>query len=201
MKNSDLRRRIAHAAARLLAIDGSQDYGGAKRKAARQLGASESQNLPDNMEIEEALREYQSLFQNTETRARLTHLRRTAIEYMELLSAYDPHLTGSVLNGTAGKYSDINLQLFTEEEKEVEFLLMRLPHPYRASERRNGEPGGAVFPRFVVDDPRASIDITVYPANELRRLKRFQTDGAPRRLRLRAVLDRYVQDGDDHTIT
>ena len=189
MKNVEMRRRITQAAARLLAMDGSQDYGSAKRKAARQLGAPDSQNLPDNQEIEDALREYQALFQTDEVRARLSLLRQIAIEYMEQLSAYDPHLTGSVLNGTAGKYSDINLQLFTDDEKEIEFLLMRLPHPYRTGGFRNGDPGGQIFPRFVIDDPRASIDITVYPANELRRLKRFQADGTPRRMRLRAFSD------------
>ena len=189
MKNVEMRRRITQAAARLLAMDGSQDYGSAKRKAARQLGAPDSQNLPDNQEIEDALREYQALFQTDEVRARLALLRQIAIEYMEQLSAYDPHLTGSVLNGTAGKYSDINLQLFADDEKEIEFLLMRLPHPYRTGGSRNGDPGGQIFPRFVIDDPRASIDITVYPANELRRLKRFQADGTPRRMRLRAFSD------------
>ena len=186
MKSQEMRRRIAQVTARLLALDGSQDYGSAKRRAARQLGAPDSQNLPNNQEIEDALREYKGIFQTEETRERLLLLRQVAIEYMEQLSAYDPHLTGSVLNGTAGKYSDINLQLFTDDEKEVEFLLMRLPHPYRAGERRSGEPGGQIFPRFAVDDPRATVDITVYPANELRRLKRFQADGTPRRLRLRA---------------
>ena len=188
MKNFEMRRRIAQATARLLAMDGSQDYGSAKRKAARQLGAPDSQNLPDNQEIEDALREYQSLFQSDEARIQLAFLKDIAVEYMEQLADYDPHLTGSVLNGTAGKHSDINLQLFADDEKEIEFWLMQLPHPYRAGERRSGEPKGQVFPRFVVDDPRASIDITVYPVNELRRLKRFQPDGSPRRLRLRALL-------------
>lgn len=187
MKNLEMRRRIAQATARLLAMDGSQDYGSAKRKAARQLGAPDSQNLPDNQEIEDALREYQSLFQHDEARAQLAFLREIAMEYMEQLAAYDPHLTGSVLNGTAGKHSDINLQLFADDEKEIEFWLMRLPHPYRAGELRSGEPGGQGFPRFVIDDPRAAIDITVYPVNELRRLKRLQPDGSPRRLRLRAL--------------
>jgi len=187
MKNLDMRRRIAHVTARMLAEDGSLDYGSAKRKAARQLGAPDSRNLPDNQEIDEALRSYQALYQADEARDRLALLRRVAIEYLEQLAAFDPHLTGSVLNGTAGKHSDINLQLFTDNEKELEFLLMRLPHPYKAGEHRGGLSGGQVFPRFAVDDPRASIDITVYPANELRNMKRLQADGSPRRLRLRSL--------------
>lgn len=189
MKNQDMRRLIADAAARLLALDGSQDYGSAKRKAARQLGAADSQNLPDNQEIEVALRAYQAIFQADAAPNRLAQLRQVAMEYMERLSDYDPHLTGSVLNGTAGKHSDINLQLFTEQEKEIEFLLMRSPEPYRTAERRNNESGSMVYPRFIIDDPRATIDITVYPANELRKLKRMHPDGTPRRLRLHAFAD------------
>ena len=189
MKNQDMRRLIADAAARLLALDGSQDYGNAKRKAARQLGAADSQNLPDNQQIEQALREYQAIFQAEAAPNRLAQHRQVAIEYMERLSDYDPHLTGSVLNGTAGKHSDINLQLFTEKEKEVEFLLMGSPEPYRTAERRSNETGGMVYPRFIIDDPRATIDITVYPTNELRKLKRMHPDGTPRRLRLPAFTD------------
>lgn len=189
MKNQDMRRLIAEAAARLLALDGSQDYGSAKRKAARQLGAADSQNLPDNQEIETALRAYQAIFQADAAPNRLAQLREVAMEYMERLRDYDPHLTGSVLNGTAGKHSDINLQLFTEQEKEIEFLLMRNPEPYRTAERRSNESGGMVYPRFIIDDPRATIDITVYPANELRKLKRMHPDGTPRRLRLHAFAD------------
>lgn len=189
MKNQDMRRLIADAAARLLAHDGSQDYGSAKRKAARQLGAADSHNLPDNQEIENALREYQAIFQAETAPNRLAQLRKVAMEYMERLSDYDPHLTGSVLNGTAGKHSDINLQLFTEKVKEFEFLLMKSPEPYRSSERRSNESAGMVYPRFIIDDPRATIDITVYPVNELRKLKRMHPDGTPRRVRLPAFAD------------
>ncbi len=187
MKHQDMRRRIAHAAARMLAEDGSLDYGSAKRKAARQLGAPDSGNLPDNQQIEEALRSYQALYQADETRAQLTLLRQVAIEYMERLEAFDPHLTGSVLNGTAGRHADINLQLFTDHQKDVEFLLMGLSAPYQASELRAQDAPGRIFPRFVIDDPRAAIDLTVYPAAELRNMKRLQADGSPRRLRLSQV--------------
>jgi hypothetical protein len=184
MKHQDMRRRIAHAAARILAEDGSLDYGSAKRKAARQLGAPDSGNLPDNQQIEEALRSYQALYQADETRAQLALLRQVAIEYMERLEAFDPHLTGPVLNGTAGRHASITLQLFTDQQKDVDFLLMRLDVPYHASEHRSADPPGRIHPRFVIDDPRATIEVIVYPAAELRSMKRLQADGNPRRVRL-----------------
>ena len=187
MKNQDMRRRIAHAAARILSEDGSLDYGSAKRKAARQIGAPDSGNLPDNQEIEEALRSYQALYHADDTREQLLRLRQIAIEYMALLADFDPHLTGSVLNGTAGPHADINLQLFTDLQKEVEFLLMRLKTPYRAAEFRAANASDKVYPRFILDDPRAPVDLVIYPAIDLRSMKRLQADGSPRRLRLPQV--------------
>jgi hypothetical protein len=184
MKNQDMRRRIAHATARMLAEDGSLDYGSAKRKAARQLGAPDSRNLPDNLEIEEALRTYQSIYQADETRTHLALLRQVAVEYMERLAEFDPHLTGPVLNGTAGRHTGIHLQLFTDQPKDLEFSLMRLPVPYEAGEFRAADTPGRIFPRFVLDDPRAPIELVVYPATELRGMKRLQADGSPRRVRL-----------------
>jgi len=184
MKHQDMRRRIAHAAARILSEDGSLDYGSAKRKAARQLGAPDSGNLPDNQQIEEALRSYQALYRADETREQLALLRQVAIEYMERLADFDPHLTGPVLNGTAGRHAGINLQLFTDQQKEVEFLLMGLGTPYQATEHRAAEAPVRIYPRFVIDDPRASVEIVVYPPAELRSMKRLQADGNPRRVRL-----------------
>jgi hypothetical protein len=184
MKQQEMRRRIAHSAARMLAEDGSLDYGSAKRKAARQLGAPDSRNLPDNQEIDEALRSYQALYQADEISERLALMKQTALEYMEMLSEFDPHLTGSVLNGTAGRHSDINLQLFTDHEKDVEFLLMRKAPGYRAGVQRSPDNGSRMFPQFTIEDPRATVEITVYPSSELRSMKRFQADGSPRRLRL-----------------
>jgi len=184
MKNQEMRRRIAHSAARMLAEDGSLDYGSAKRKAARQLGAPDSRNLPDNQEIDEALRSYQALYQADEISARQALMKQTALEYMEMLAEFDPHLTGSVLNGTAGRHSDINLQLFTDHEKDVEFLLMKQAPGYRTGVQRSPDSGSRMFPQFTIDDPRATVEITVYPSSELRSMKRFQADGSPRRLRL-----------------
>ena len=189
MKNQDMRRRIAHAAARILAEDGSLDYGSAKRKAARQIGAPDSGNLPDNQQIEEALRSYQALYHADATREQLARLRETAIEYMEQLAEFDPHLTGPVLNGTAGPHAEINLQLFTDQQKEVEFLLMRQKTPYHATTFQAGDASGRLYPRFIIDDPRGAVDVVIYPATELRSMKRLQADGTPRRLRLAQVRD------------
>ncbi len=184
MKTRDMRRLIAFEAARLIAGDGSLDYGAAKRKAAKQLGAPDSRNLPDNQEIEEALRSYQSLYQGDMQKDQLTLLRRLALEYMTLLEPFDPHLTGPVLTGTAGRHSEINLQLFWDDEKELEFFLLNRRIDYVHGEARFGQTG---YPSFRIHDPRATLELVLYPRATLGQMKRSQADGSPRRIRLAQV--------------
>src|SRR5438270_11760680 len=62
-RQTDMRARIAAAAARLMAEDGIDDFALAKRKAARQLGAFDTQSLPRNDEMEAELRAYRALYQ------------------------------------------------------------------------------------------------------------------------------------------
>ena len=65
-RQTDMRARIAAAAARLMAEDGIDDFALAKRKAARQLGASDTESLPRNDQIEAELHAYRALYQADE---------------------------------------------------------------------------------------------------------------------------------------
>lgn len=122
--SSHLRRSIASAAARLMAEEGIGDYGAAKRKAARSLGATEGEALPTNEEIEAELRAWQSLYQEDEQRERVHDLRTTALEVMQLLADFHPYLTGGALDGTAGRYSAVEIDLYADSSKDVEIALL-----------------------------------------------------------------------------
>lgn len=131
-----LRAEIAAAAARMIAEDGA-DYASAKRKAAKNiLGDSRARTaiLPDNAQIEEEVRIYNSLFLNESQPARLLHLRKLALQLMEGLERFNPFLTGAVLNGTAGDHSDIHLQLFVDSAKDVEIELLNRNIQFEVSE-------------------------------------------------------------------
>jgi hypothetical protein len=132
-KQQQMRARIAAAAARMMAEDGVEDFALAKRKAARQLGAEDTQSLPKNEEIEAELRAYQSLYQGE----RIQYLRERALEAMRLFAQFRPYLAGAVLKGTAGRYSDIDLQLFTDDSKSVELFLLNRNIPYAISDQRH----------------------------------------------------------------
>lgn len=124
---AQLRARIATLAARMVAQDGA-DYGSAKRKAAFQLLGEQANAkrdlLPDDVQVEEEVRQYHALFNAGTQPARLRHLRTVALEVMELLADFNPFLTGAVLNGTAGEHDDIRLQLFADSAKEVQIYLL-----------------------------------------------------------------------------
>jgi hypothetical protein len=134
-----LRTEIAAAAARLIAEDGA-DYGTAKRKAAQQiLGNSRTRGdfMPDNSQIEDEVRLYNTLFFADTQPARLAHLRRIAVEMMTELEVFNPYLTGAVLNGTAGEHADIHLHLFVDSPKDVEIYLLNKNVQFDISESEN----------------------------------------------------------------
>jgi len=120
-----MREQLAYNAARLMAEDGITDYAFAKRKAAKQMGASDTHHLPSNQQVDEALRSFRSLYQSTSHPTILHQLREQALAAMCLLAPFHPYLTGSVLSGTAGEQSDINLMLFSDDAKAVLLFLLK----------------------------------------------------------------------------
>src|SRR5438132_5436798 len=135
-RQTDMRARIAAAAARLMAEDGIDDFALAKRKAARQLGALDTQSLPRNDEIEAELRAYRALYQAEDHPQVIGELRRIALDAMQALEHFSPYLTGPVLKGIAGPYAEIELQLFPDSAKDVEIFLLDRNIPYDTQEGR-----------------------------------------------------------------
>ena len=169
MSKSDERSRIAHLAARLMAEDGIEDHGLAKRKAARQAGIADTRNLPGNDEIDVALREYLEIYHPDAHREQLTELREIAVRAMTALEKFNPHLVGNVLSGIAGKYAGIQLQLFTDDIKGVELHLIDLGADYEADQTSlySGETRITV-PLFTVDDDGVEIEIAVLSPRDAR---------------------------------
>jgi hypothetical protein len=164
-----MRARIAAAAARMMAEDGVDDFALAKRKAARQLGATDTHALPANEEVEAELRAYQSLYQGDEQRARVRALREVALAAMQSLTAFRPYLSGPVLKGTAGRYADVDLQLFTDDHKAVELYLLNRNMPYEVSEVRHycGDEV-RVVPVLRVEWDDVPVNLGIYAAKDER---------------------------------
>lgn len=180
-RDRQMRQRIAQEAARIMAEEGICDYFMAKRKAADRLGAADTQNMPRNTEVEEALHEYQRLFKSATQPRRLRELRETALRAMQLLVQFNPRLVGAVASGTAGEHSDVSLHLFANSPEEVVLFLMekRIPHEPAERRLRLSNDAAAVFPvyRFLAGD--TVIDLTVFPVDGVRQAPRSPVDGRP----------------------
>jgi hypothetical protein len=175
-RSQGMRARIAAAAARIMAEDGIDDFALAKRKAARQLGAAETEALPANDEVELELRAYRALYQPEEHAQRIAELRRIALDAMRALERFSPYLTGPVLKGTAGPYAEIELQLFPESTKEVEIFLLerRITYTTHEGRRFSGDRAHAMSV-LSLDWEGAPLKLTVFdPRDERLALKTSQ---------------------------
>lgn len=114
---------IAQTAARMVVEEGLE-WGPAKHRAVRQLGLPSRVALPDNEQLEDAVREYIALFCADTQPLELQALRELALLWMDRLTEFRPHLAGAVWRGTATRQSDIYLQLFCDDPKSAEITLI-----------------------------------------------------------------------------
>jgi hypothetical protein len=177
-----LRSELVHAAARLVAEEG-MDYGFAKRKAVRQLGLPESFPLPGNAEVEEAVRDYQAIYQEDEQAERLAWLRGAAAELMHRLAPFSPYLTGSVLDGTAGRHAHIDLLLYPDSAKEVEIFLLDQGIPFHHAQPRNDR----VEAVLVIDDEETPANLVILDPREERSALKAGDGRTRNRVRVDAV--------------
>ena len=188
------RHLIAHAAARLIAEDGITDYTQAKRKAAQGLGLPDNTKLPDNAEVEDELRLYQRHFQNEAQRERIAFLRQKAAAIMARLQAFTPYLTGSVLEGTATRHAEIDIQLFPDSAKDVEIFLLNQGVDFEHSEPRTDRAEAVL----TLLDHDVTINLVIYPRNEERVTSRTRDGRIRQRIRLDALSRLLATNPDDH---
>jgi hypothetical protein len=184
-----LRAEIAAAAARLIAEDGA-DYGTAKRKAAKQiLGNAKvrSDIMPGNAQIEEEVRIYNELFLSETQPARLLHLRKLALRLMEEFAPFSPYLTGAVLNGTAGEHSDIHLQLFSDNPKDVQIYLLNKNISFEVSETSHFKGHSQPIETVSFMWQSEGIHLALYATDDLRGAVRSTPEGRIERADARMV--------------
>ena len=182
------RARIAQGAARLIAEHGLNDWQAAKRKARRHLGLPDHEALPGNEEVEQALRDYNTLFQGTAQTASLRAQRVDALGWMERLSQWKPLLTGAVAAGWATEHSEVRLELEAEDAKSVELSLINAGIAYASVPGPQGD-GQA---QLRVESPQATIRLVIVsPQQRRNRPRREHSGSAEERLnptQLRALL-------------
>jgi hypothetical protein len=112
---------LATAAARLVVEEG-MEYSAARRKAARDFGRRPA--MPSDEQVEDAVREHIALFCAGTQPAELQALREVAVNWMERLAEFRPHLGGAVWRGTATRHSTVRLDLYCDDPKAAEIALI-----------------------------------------------------------------------------
>lgn len=126
---NNLKQEIAAVAARMVVEEGLE-FGAAKRRALKQMGLPHRTQLPDNDQIEQEVADYVAIFCAETQPAELRALRELALEWMQRLEHFRPHLAGAVWRGTATRNSDIYLQLFCDDTKSAEITLIDMKISY-----------------------------------------------------------------------
>jgi len=173
----------------MMADEGIPDYGHAKRKAGRQLGVTDDHCMPTNAEIEEEIRIFHEIYNSEDQPAALQQLRKDALLVMQMLERFNPHLTGAVLDGTAGRYATTDIHLYAESLKDVEMYLLNLQVPYESNEKsyrmhsarrtRNAKHGNdrKKVPVFTLEGPNGAIRLSVFDTDAARTPPRSPVDG------------------------
>lgn len=181
-RTRERRLRLAHEAARLMAEGGIRDYHQAKLKAADRLGIHDDASLPRNREIEEALREYQRLFQRGNAEP-LRRRREAALRALEFFAAFEPRLVGPVLEGTADAHSPVLLHLYSDDPEAVPMFLeeQRIPAQPRSRRVRLDRERSEDAPVWLFSAEELSFDLTVLPRDVLRQAPLSPIDDKPMR--------------------
>jgi hypothetical protein len=187
---------IAATAARMVVEEGLE-YGAAKRRAVKQLGLNGRAQLPNNDQVEDAVREYIALFCADTQPAELLALRQLAAVWMGRLVEFRPYLSGAVWRGTATALSDIYLQLFCDDPKSAEIKLIDYNVRYEVSTVQ-GFQGEAVDALSMVCacpglTQKAVVHLMIYDHDDLRGALKPDAKGQTQRGNL-AALERMMKE-------
>lgn len=189
---------VAQEAARLMSEHGIRDFHHAKVKAAERLGIVDTQALPRNQEIEEALREHQRIFHGDTQPQALRARREAAVEAMRFLRAFDSRLVGAVLEGTADDHSAVCLHVYSDDPEAPGLFLQEQGIPLETQTRRlrwsNSDQSEHTVLLFGADG--IPFDITVLPLDALRQAPLDRVDERPMRRATRAMVQELLAEED-----
>ena len=167
---------VASRAAEIIMEEGVTDYLFAKKKAAKSLGLLTSDNLPSNHEIDNALKEYQNIFQEQVDSETIVKIKKEALNIMTLFKDFNPHLTGQLLEGLIPKFPKIQINLFTDNLKEVEYILLNKNIAFDIKdklyqEKLSKKKSTKTIPAFILEGLWFPIELKVYFENDIRSKK------------------------------
>lgn len=159
---------IASKAAELISQEGIRDYHFAKKKAAKYLGFSEKEVLPSNYEIDKELILFKNLYQKVDHEL-VQNLKKEALKIMRLFERYKPFISNQFLEGIIIKYPIIEINLFTDDIKEIEYILLNQNIHFEIIDvnihKKNTLKTLSIYK---IDGYEFPIELKIFDANELK---------------------------------
>ena len=170
MSSKKIKLSVANLAAQLIMEDGIKDYLYAKKKAAKSLGINENANLPTNSQIDKAIDEFNKIFNPNIDIEFLQQFKTQALEVMSIFKNFKPHLMDQLSQGIIPKFPEIKINLFADNLKDVEYVLLNSELSYDFKEIKMNAKGGKhsvkSIPTIYLENLYIPAEIKVYFEND-----------------------------------
>ena len=167
----NVRLSIASKAAEIIMEEGINDYQYAKKKAVRYLDLDASDILPSNDEIDKALINYRLIFA-TEVDIDLVKILKTeALAIMAFFADFNPYFVTQIFEGLLPKYPIIQINLFSDNMKEIEYVLLNNNIPFATkdfniSEKRTKKQSVKKIPIILIERGSIPIELKIFEAHD-----------------------------------
>ena len=170
MSSKNIKLSVANLAAQLIMEEGIKDYLYAKKKAAKSLGLNENANLPTNSQIDKAIDEFNKIFNPNIDIEFLRQFKIQAIEVMNIFKNFKPHLMNQLSQGVIPKFPEIKINLFADNLKDVEYVLLNSQLSYDFKEvkmnTKEGKRSVRSIPTIYLENLFIPAEIKVYFEND-----------------------------------
>ena len=170
MSSKNTKLSVANLAAQMIMEEGIKDYFFAKKKAAKSLGLNENVSLPTNLQIDKAIEEFHKIFNQDTNIEFLEHFKDQALNVMDLFKSFKPHLMNELTKGIIPKFPEIKINLFADNIKDIEYVLLNSEISYEFSEtkmyKKSGKNSIKSVPTIYLDNLPIPAEIKIYFEND-----------------------------------
>jgi hypothetical protein len=170
MSSKNIKLSVANLAAQMIMEEGIKDYFFAKKKAAKSLGLNENVSLPTNIQIDKAIEEFHKIFNQDTNIEFLEHFKDQALNVMDLFKSFKPHLMNELTKGIIPKFPEIKINLFADNIKDIEYVLLNSEISYEFSEtkmyKKSGKNSIKSVPTIYLDSLHIPAEIKIYFEND-----------------------------------
>ena len=173
----NIRLSIANKAAEIIMEEGITDYQYAKKKAVRYLDLDTVDLLPSNDEIDKALLDYRLIFKAELDIELVKTIKTEALRIMKFFASFNPYFVTQLSEGLLPKYPIIQINLFSDNMKEVEYILLNNNIPFETkdfniSEKRTKKQSLKKIPLILIERGNIPVELKIFEPHDQKRNKK-----------------------------